>query len=56
MSYFVMKSRKSPEVKADLLYMTMVSGRPWVANSFLRAGMVTCDDIVDKGTTSSHFE
>lgn len=46
---FVVKSRKSVDVKAIPLSATKVSGSPWVANSFHRAHIVARDDIVHTG-------
>lgn len=56
MSYFIVKSRKSADMKAALLLVRRVSGRPWSANSLRRACMVTRDNMVDTRTTSSHLE
>lgn len=54
--YLVVKSQKSADVSAVPLSKMMVSSSLWVANSFLWVHMVTCKDVVDKGTTSSHFK
>lgn len=43
-------------MKAILLSVTRVSDRSCMVNCFLRAHMVTFEEVMDTGTTSNHFE
>lgn len=52
----VTNSRNSPEVKAVPLLEIRVSGRPYVAKSFLKARIAAADEVELMGLTSSYLE
>ena len=43
-------------VKTEPLSVTMVSGRPWIANKWRRYVIVTLEVADDTGCTSNHLE